>query len=1003
MDSSMPLIAGTYKIIGQLGSGGGSIVYVAEHLRLGKKVVLKSDSRVLASNTEAQREKEALKRLSHTCIPQVYDFVEEDGATYTVIEYIEGESLDKPLQRGERFTQAQAIKWACQLLDALAYLHSRPPYGILHADIKPSNVMLTPQGDVRLIDFNIALALGEEGAIAVGRSFGYTSPENLEIGQSSRGMAQSATVDETVELTQSEFTDVRKAARQDPAHSAGGSAAGRKTRIVTTRSDIYSLGATLYHIMTGVRPARNAADVVPMSAKEFSPPVVAIIKKAMAPSQDARWQSADEMLDAFRRLHADDPRVKRRKRSVAVFAAILSLLFLVGGSMAFLGFRNIGLVQQMDVLAKESEDAMRAGDVDHAVGLALDAALLSRGMLAPPVTALAQKALTGSLSVYDLSDGFKAHKAAELPSATLSMDISPDGRTAACVYAFAIAAIDTDTAEIIATLPTERSALAEAKFLDNKTIIYAGDGGITAYDLEKGQELWAGMPATSIAISADGKSVAAIYKGEGHATVYDSADGRVSHVVGFEGKSQRVAANDVFANPNDNLLALNNDGTLLAASFQDGSLWVYSLDGGDGGSKSSEGSGGNGGSESRSGSEVSGDSEGNGGNNGANGVSGGSENDMELLDGTSGYAHFEGGFFGRYFAYSASNPSESAFVVVDAVEKEQAGGFKSASRFGVQADESGVYVQTDNILVRIDPATGEQTALVDTAEHITGFARSGGYTLIATEGEYMFFDKYAHLTSRHGKEKGGDFVRVAEGTALFGSRDAPSIRIMKLEDRQGAELFPYDPQYAHDEARISQDGKTVMLFSYDRFRLYGIGGETIADVGIPDAGQVYDQQFVRDEGGSRLEVTYNDGTVRAYSAEDGSVLYEFAGEAPDRSLFVAYTTDDLRIEAPLNEKPTAYDKETGKEIGALDMHLTYVSQVGDHIITQHMPADGAFYGLLLDGGCDPLAYLPCLCDVVGDELVFDYPSGDMRRSRIYGVEELIEMAQAYIKDDGGRK
>ena len=84
---------------------------------------------------------------------------------YTVMDYIAGESLDKPLKRGERFEQPRVIRWACELLEALCYLHSRPPYGILHGDIKPANIMLRPDDRICLIDFNIALALGENGAV----------------------------------------------------------------------------------------------------------------------------------------------------------------------------------------------------------------------------------------------------------------------------------------------------------------------------------------------------------------------------------------------------------------------------------------------------------------------------------------------------------------------------------------------------------------------------------------------------------------------------------------------------------------------------------------------------------------------------------------------------------------------------------------------------------------------------------------------------------------------
>ena len=173
------VIASTYEIREKIGSGGGGIVYLGYHLRLNKKVVLKEDKRKITTKPELlRREVDTLKNISHTYIPQVYDFIEENGYTYTVMDYIEGESFDKLLERGERFSQAQIIEWACQLLEALSYLHHCPPHGILHADIKPSNIMLTPQNDIRLIDFNIALALGEEGAVAVGRSFGYASPEH---------------------------------------------------------------------------------------------------------------------------------------------------------------------------------------------------------------------------------------------------------------------------------------------------------------------------------------------------------------------------------------------------------------------------------------------------------------------------------------------------------------------------------------------------------------------------------------------------------------------------------------------------------------------------------------------------------------------------------------------------------------------------------------------------------------------------------------------------------
>ena len=130
------VIANTYEVLQEIGEGGGGKVYLGRHTRLDKTIVIKEDKRSLTASPEVlRREVDALKNLSHTYIPQVYDFVEEDGVVYTVMDYIDGESLDKPLKRGERLEQKQVVEWACELLEALAYLHAYPPYGILHSDI----------------------------------------------------------------------------------------------------------------------------------------------------------------------------------------------------------------------------------------------------------------------------------------------------------------------------------------------------------------------------------------------------------------------------------------------------------------------------------------------------------------------------------------------------------------------------------------------------------------------------------------------------------------------------------------------------------------------------------------------------------------------------------------------------------------------------------------------------------------------------------------------------
>lgn len=98
--------------------------------------------------------------------------------------------------------------------------------------------------------------------------------------------------------------------------------------------------------------------------------------------------------------------------------------------------------------------------------------------------------------------------------------------------------------------------------------------------------------------------------------------------------------------------------------------------------------------------------------------------------------------------------------------------------------------------------------------------------------------------------------------------------------------------------------------------------------------------------------------------------------------------------APLHEAPIVYERLTGKELCQLeqDAYLTYVTQVDEYIITEYITADGQRYGLLLDESCQTLAKLPNLCDIVGKELIFDYPSGNLRRSAIYSLEELLALA-----------
>lgn len=989
------IIAGIYEIENKIGAGGGGIVYLGRHTRLEKQVVLKADKRTLDTDKEIlRREVDMLKELSHTYIPQVYDFVQEDGVVYTVMDYIDGESLDKLLERKELPTQQQVIRWACQLLEALGYLHNHPPHGILHGDIKPANIMLRPNGDVCLIDFNIALALGEDGAVKVGFSRGYASPEHYGVSyiSSNRTAAVGGLTDsfsrrltaggigqphfgrghrETDSWQQEEGTwllkdgdsnstiklpdeQTDKKTSKTPS-AVSNTANGHKGIMLDARSDIYSLGATLYHLLSGHRPAQDAADVKPLGAEVCSPEIAAIISKAMAPDPTMRYQTAEEMRTAFLQLHQNDERMLRHRRRMKVWAAALTTLFLTGGGCSFVGLKQLEQRQEALALAEYSANALAQGDVERAIELALQGIPEKGSILEAAPTAQIQKALTDALGVYELSDGFKSLGLIQLSGAPFALTVSPDGSYTAAVYAYEVAVIDMEHQKKEAVLPTVHSALADAVFADETHLIYAGEGGVTAYDCCTGAVLWRGEEATTIAASADGAVAAAVNRDAPYAVLYRVSDGKKLGECFFGSRHMQTAANDIFANPDNRIFALNQDGSRLAVSFENGGLTVFDL-------------------EQRG-------------------------NDMVIYE-ASDYKDFEGGFAGRYFCCTAHRNGESQLLLADTETNTIVGGYESGNELILQADERGIYLADGSLLVELDVQTMKEQELAYTgSQGIMDFAVGTGYVLVTTDEQgYSFYDRGAKKLLSGDCGENGDFTAVTDSYAVIGNRNEPKLRLFKLENHSQSQMLSYDVRYMHDEARVSQDEKTVMLFDYQGFRIYDMEGAQLAQVILPDAEQIYDQQFRKSGEGSWLEVIWYDGTVRCYSSSDGSLISEEKGRIPDKDLYEEFHTDKYCIASSLHEAPRVYDAETGRQVGVLeeDAYLTYVTQAGDYIITEYINTEGDRYGILLNEQLEQLAYLPGLCDTAGDRLYFDYGTGNLRYSRLYSLQELTALGKTYM-------
>jgi serine/threonine protein kinase len=287
------ILQGRYRIVRQLGQGGMGAVYEAIDQRLDTTVALKetlfADERL---RKQFEREARLLARLHHPALPRVSDHFSEGEGQFLVMQFIPGDDLSEMMTRKRGpFPADQVLTWADQLLDALDYLHTQDPQ-IVHRDIKPQNLKLTARGQIILLDFGLAKGqAGEISRVTTSASiFGYT-PNYAPL-----------------EQIQGLGTD--------------------------SRSDLYSLGATLYHLMTGVKPPdalTRAAALVNgqpdplVKASEanpaLAPEVDHVLVKAMAQSREQRYASAAEMRKALHAAEQASTIVNRGEAQTRLFPA----------------------------------------------------------------------------------------------------------------------------------------------------------------------------------------------------------------------------------------------------------------------------------------------------------------------------------------------------------------------------------------------------------------------------------------------------------------------------------------------------------------------------------------------------------------------------------------------------------------------------------------------------------------------------------------------------------
>ncbi|TPQ21298.1 Stk1 family PASTA domain-containing Ser/Thr kinase [Streptomyces sporangiiformans] len=263
-------LGGRYELGQVLGRGGMAEVHLAHDTRLGRTVAVKTLRADLARDPSFQarfrREAQSAASLNHPAIVAVYDtgedYIEGISIPYIVMEYVDGSTLRELLHSGRKLLPERAMEMTIGILQALEYSHRN---GIVHRDIKPANVMLTRNGQVKVMDFGIARAMGDAGMT----------------------MTQTAAVIGTAQYLSPEQA---------------------KGEQVDARSDLYSTGCLLYELLT-VRPpfvgdspvavayqhVREEAQPPSVFDPEITPEMDAIVLKALVKDPDYRYQSADEM------------------------------------------------------------------------------------------------------------------------------------------------------------------------------------------------------------------------------------------------------------------------------------------------------------------------------------------------------------------------------------------------------------------------------------------------------------------------------------------------------------------------------------------------------------------------------------------------------------------------------------------------------------------------------------------------------------------------------------
>lgn len=320
------IILQQYRICRLLGNGGMGNVYLAEDIIDGTRWAVKIGEFDEKNHALLRSEVEIQVKLNHPALPKIRQSFEDDHSLYIIMEYVEGQTLEELLKKNGFIPEQTVIRWFLQICDVLVYLHGRET-PIVYRDLKPSNIMVQPSGDIKIIDFGIAQEYRQNQKLdkaVMALTRGYAAPEQYD----SRYLAD-------------------------------------------VRTDIYALGVTVHYMLTGKNPNTPPFHFSPVRKLNLaiSYAMEYIVKKCIQPNPDKRYKNAIELQNELNHIQALEELLKKKrgKKIAGAVAGAVGVICIAVATFFSVNIYRVNTISEYYTNLEQAQNDVNRGDFEDAL------------------------------------------------------------------------------------------------------------------------------------------------------------------------------------------------------------------------------------------------------------------------------------------------------------------------------------------------------------------------------------------------------------------------------------------------------------------------------------------------------------------------------------------------------------------------------------------------------------------------------------------------------------